>query len=147
VSNSSRLKQFGARLREDQVNFLNTLPNASLFVREAIDLAVNFRRKEIFENCRRDLFGERVAPQSSVSGQANVILLKVPNEVWSDAALKAKVDQGATLDELLSFLHSHLHPLFVDAVDGHLTSGGCGTYSQESRQSPEQNEENTKRGG
>ena len=134
-----KLVTFVVRLLPSQVEFLRLCSNAAEFVREAVTEKMEHRRDQILARHRQELFGERATPQSPVSGdlRTNVIMLKVPNEIWDDAALKAKVDQGATLEELLTFLHSHLHPLFVDAVDGHLTSGECGTYSQESRQSPE----------
>jgi hypothetical protein len=43
------------------------------------------------------------------------IVITLPHDVWSDEALQVKIDQGATLDELLDFLHRNIHDHFVQA--------------------------------
>jgi hypothetical protein len=43
------------------------------------------------------------------------IVICLPRDVWSDEALQVKIDQGATLDELLDFLHRNIHDHFVQA--------------------------------
>jgi hypothetical protein len=49
----------------------------------------------------------------------HLVFISVPREVWSDQALKAKVEAGWSLEELLSFLHAQIHPFFVQAFQGH----------------------------
>lgn len=116
MKKQAKLKYLPVRIREDQADLLDTLPNASAFVREAIDLALAHHRNEILAKCRTELFGENNEPASP---PAPVLLIQLPKEVWSDEALKAKLEQGATLDDLLSYLHSQIHPLFVQAFHGH----------------------------
>jgi hypothetical protein len=119
-------------------------------VREAINLAFAAHKDEILQRCHSELFGnqekENEPPSSSVS---RCLLIELPKEVWSDETLKAKAEGGATLTELLEFLHSNVHPLFVKAFDGHQFDGKMwGTTHGEGRgKSPEKKREENSAGG
>lgn len=134
------LRHFGLRLREDQANFLESLPNASLFVREAIDLALSLRRNEMLDRCRSDFFGRsHENHQSFASPFGHVLVMSLPPEVWSDDAIRAKLDAGESLDDVIKFLRSRLHPFFTQGLQSHVPNrtGKMWEPSRESTQGPE----------
>lgn len=80
------------------------------------------QRGEIFAKQRQELFGDVTRDalfQAPDIALPHLIFIAVPKEVWSDEALKAKVEAGWSLDELTSFLHAQIHPQFAEVVQSH----------------------------
>lgn len=137
-----RLVPFVVRLLPSQVEFLRDLGNGAEFIRQAVTekmerwmpRALAKQRQEMFggteqkdiSRITRDnllqLFGEigKNDPfRAPLVGTPQTVLISLPDAVWSDEALKAKIEAGWSLEELLSFLHAQVHPQFVEAFHSH----------------------------
>jgi hypothetical protein len=150
----SKLLPFLVRLPPGQIEFLRSelCPNASKFIREAITQKMEERRDQIFAKQRQELGlpTRDDLSQAPLISSPHLLCIVVPQEVWSDEALTAKVDAGWSLEELLSFLHAQIHSRFVEAFSHSHTQSPEGRSdltdvggTRESRQPPEETDENT----
>jgi hypothetical protein len=117
-----RLVPFVVRLLPSQVEFLRDCENGAEFVRQAITEKMEQRRDQIFAKEREKLVGHptrEALSQAPLVSPPRVIVITVPEAVWGDEALKAKLEVGWSLDEVRSFLRAQIHPKFAETVQSH----------------------------